>query len=251
MSSSEPTAQELELENLMRERIEKHNADTRRIHDERNAQAENKTQQLVDLMREYFSNEYSELMEQIRDETTGQQEEPDTKDVNREIDERETETTNERTSLLARVFEAIAGLFRLIFGGGCKRRDNDVEEQQQKEGEPAAEEERRNEGEGSREEATREAGSSRSLDDVSDEIFKIYIDNHMTTATYQNVVQRFLLCPEVQENLAEDEISDLEKKLMSIVLNFGCTKRNFAQETGGFSASGDNVSAVLGGVAAF
>ena len=133
-SSDQPTEQELKLENLMRERIEKHNADTRQIHEERNARTKIKTQQLVDLMREYFLKEYSELMEQVEEEEklTNPNEIPvhETKPENnkQEPESREkagknsTDDTHARGSLIARFFKAICNFFQRIFGGGDERR---------------------------------------------------------------------------------------------------------------------------------
>jgi hypothetical protein len=78
----------------------------------------------------------------------------------------------------------------------------------------------------------------RTLDDISDDIFERYIENHMTVSTFQTLVYEFIESPRAQNNLDEDELHDLEERLMSVVRNFGSTKNNFSKDTGGISAEG-------------
>lgn len=74
---------------------------------------------------------------------------------------------------------------------------------------------------------------------ILNDIFQEYIENHMTVPTYENVVDEFVNSNAlVQENLATEEISAFTQKLIEIVTNFGCIKKNFAKETGGYDATG-------------
>lgn len=79
----------------------------------------------------------------------------------------------------------------------------------------------------------------RRLEDIADDIFQEYIANHMTLSTYHMCVRRFIESPRAQNNLDEQELTDLENDLLDIARNFGCTKSNFAKDTGGVSATGE------------
>ena len=247
-----------DLETLMFKRIEEQENERKRFEEEKKNKSENRTHKLRELIAEIYDIEYGDLdnidqhgLELSPPNPNASEQQPththSNDDVNGEKDRQpETsaivttdrqQTSAKKMSLFGKIITALYAFFRRIRGALSSASSYPIHDKNTDENADNVI--------GDRDgpfppPSSVQPTRLRTKEDVSDEIFNEYIENHMTVSSFQVFVQSFVDSPRVQNNLDEDEIDTFFKSVMQIVLNFGCTKKSFANETKGIGADGEN-----------